>query len=76
MTAQSPTMAQPLCLRRRTLRVLCVRARLARQLCHANLSHGGYLPLIALSPHWEQAFAASIVGSGPFRIVYGCGSPL
>ena len=27
-----------------------VRARLARQLCHANLSPGGYLPLVALSP--------------------------
>ena len=32
MTAQSPTMAQPLCLRRPTLRVLCVRARLARSI--------------------------------------------
>jgi flagellar biosynthesis protein FlhA len=44
-----------------------VRARLARQLCHANLSPGGYLPLIALSPHWEQAFAESIVGTGEER---------
>jgi flagellar biosynthesis protein FlhA len=44
-----------------------VRARLARQLCHANLSPGGYLPLIALSPHWEQAFAESIVGQGEER---------
>jgi flagellar biosynthesis protein FlhA len=44
-----------------------VRARLARQLCHANLSPGGYLPLIALSPNWEQAFAESIVGSGEER---------
>ena len=44
-----------------------VRARLARQLCHANLSPGGYLPLIALSPQWEQAFAESIVGSGEER---------
>jgi flagellar biosynthesis protein FlhA len=41
-----------------------VRARLARQLCHGNLSPGGYLPLIALSPAWEQAFAESIVGQG------------
>ncbi|MBV9905730.1 MAG: flagellar biosynthesis protein FlhA [Alphaproteobacteria bacterium] len=41
-----------------------VRARLARQLCHANLGPGGYLPLIALSPAWEQAFAESIVGQG------------
>ena len=44
-----------------------VRARLARQLCHANLAPGGYLPLIALSPSWEQAFAESIVGSGEER---------
>ncbi|MBA2588935.1 MAG: flagellar biosynthesis protein FlhA [Alphaproteobacteria bacterium] len=44
-----------------------VRARLARQLCHANLSPGGYLPLVALSPTWEQAFAESIVGTGEER---------
>jgi flagellar biosynthesis protein FlhA len=44
-----------------------VRARLARQLCHANLSPGGYLPLIALSPSWEQAFAESIIGQGEER---------
>jgi flagellar biosynthesis protein FlhA len=44
-----------------------VRARLARQLCHANLSPGGYLPLIALSPNWEQAFMESIIGSGEER---------
>jgi flagellar biosynthesis protein FlhA len=44
-----------------------VRARLARQLCHANLSPGGYLPLVALSPGWEQAFAQSIVGQGEER---------
>src|ERR1700689_4369553 len=44
-----------------------VRARLARQLCHANLSAGGYLPLLALSPHWEQAFSESIVGQGEER---------
>ena len=44
-----------------------VRARLARQLCHANLSPAGYLPLVALSPNWEQAFAESIVGQGEER---------
>ena len=44
-----------------------VRARLARQLCHANLAPGGYLPLLALSPAWEQAFAESIVGTGEER---------
>jgi flagellar biosynthesis protein FlhA len=41
-----------------------VRARLARQLCHANTAPGGYLPLVALSPAWEQAFAESIIGQG------------
>jgi flagellar biosynthesis protein FlhA len=41
-----------------------VRARLARQLCHANISPGGYLPLVALSPAWEQAFNESIIGQG------------
>ena len=44
-----------------------VRARLARQLCHANLSPGGYLPLLAMSPAWEQAFSESIVGQGEER---------
>ncbi len=41
-----------------------VRMRLARQLCAANLSHNGFLPLIALSPAWELAFAEAIVGEG------------
>ncbi|MGA7673912.1 MAG: flagellar biosynthesis protein FlhA [Rhizomicrobium sp.] len=44
-----------------------VRARLARQLCHANLSPGGYLPILAMSPAWEQAFAESIIGQGEDR---------
>jgi flagellar biosynthesis protein FlhA len=44
-----------------------VRTRLARQLCHANLAPGGYLPLLALSPAWEQAFAEAIVGQGEDR---------
>ena len=37
-----------------------VRARLARQICAQNTAAGGYLPLIALSAKWEQAFAESI----------------
>ncbi|MDR3495683.1 MAG: flagellar biosynthesis protein FlhA [Ancalomicrobiaceae bacterium] len=41
-----------------------VRMRLARQLCAANLSMQGFLPLISLSPAWELAFAESIVGDG------------
>jgi len=41
-----------------------VRARLARQICAQNTTHNGYLPLIALSAKWEQAFAESLVGQG------------
>jgi len=44
-----------------------VRARLARQICAQNTSHSGYLPLIALSANWEQAFAESLVGQGEER---------
>jgi len=44
-----------------------VRARLARQLCAQHTSHAGYLPIIALTAKWEQAFAESIVGQGDER---------
>jgi len=44
-----------------------VRARLARQICAQNTSHTGYLPLIALSAKWEQAFAESLIGQGEER---------
>jgi flagellar biosynthesis protein FlhA len=44
-----------------------VRARLARQICAQNTTYNGYLPLIALSARWEQAFAESIVGTGEDR---------
>ena len=44
-----------------------VRARLARQICAQNTSANGYLPLIALSAKWEQAFAESLVGQGEER---------
>jgi flagellar biosynthesis protein FlhA len=44
-----------------------VRARLARQICAQNSSQNGYLPLIALSARWEQAFAESLVGTGEER---------
>jgi flagellar biosynthesis protein FlhA len=44
-----------------------VRARLARQICAQNTSMNGYLPLVALSAKWEQAFAESIIGQGEER---------
>jgi flagellar biosynthesis protein FlhA len=44
-----------------------VRTRLARQICAQYTTPAGYLPLIGLSPKWEQAFADSIVGQGDDR---------
>jgi flagellar biosynthesis protein FlhA len=44
-----------------------VRARISRQICAQYTSHGGYLPLIAMSAKWEQAFAESLVGQGDDR---------
>jgi len=44
-----------------------VRARLARQLSDAVSNMDGIVPLISLSPEWEQAFAESIVGQGDER---------
>jgi flagellar biosynthesis protein FlhA len=44
-----------------------VRARLARQLCHQYLSPQGILPIIALSPAWEQNFQESLTGQGEDR---------
>jgi flagellar biosynthesis protein FlhA len=47
--------------------VAVVRTRLARQISDAARSAAGYVPLIALSPEWESAFAESISGQGEDR---------
>ncbi len=44
-----------------------VRTRLSRQICAQYTTPAGYLPLIALTAKWEQAFAESIVGQGDER---------
>ena len=44
-----------------------VRTRLARQICDANINEMGFIPLVTLSPEWEQAFAESLVGDGDDR---------
>jgi flagellar biosynthesis protein FlhA len=44
-----------------------VRTRLARQICAQHTTPAGYLPLISLSPKWEQAFAESLIGQGDDR---------
>ncbi|MBT7944279.1 MAG: flagellar biosynthesis protein FlhA, partial [Alphaproteobacteria bacterium] len=40
-----------------------VRARLARQISDINANDQDFIPLITLSPQWEQAFAESLVGA-------------
>ncbi len=44
-----------------------VRARLARQICAANIGPDGNLPLLTLSPQWERDFAESMAGVGEER---------
>lgn len=41
-----------------------VRARLARQISDMNTNDQEYVPLISLTPDWEQIFAESLVGQG------------
>ena len=41
-----------------------VRARLGRQLCWQHRGDDGALPIVTLSPDWEQAFADALVGPG------------
>ena len=44
-----------------------VRGRLARQLCWQHKGEDGALPIVTLSPEWEQAFADALVGQGEER---------
>ena len=44
-----------------------VRTRLARQICAAHTGPNGYVPLVTLSPQWEQEFAESLVGDDEDR---------
>ncbi len=41
-----------------------VRSKLARQLCESNTGSSGMMPIVTLSPQWEQLFADSLIGSG------------
>jgi flagellar biosynthesis protein FlhA len=44
-----------------------VRSRLSRQLSDAAVDDNGVIPLVALSPEWEQEFADALVGQGEDR---------
>jgi len=39
-----------------------VRSRLARQICDQNTNVNGFVPLVTLSPDWEQSFTEALVG--------------
>jgi flagellar biosynthesis protein FlhA len=58
-TAEATKMTQSL-----TMITEHVRARLARQISHANTNDAGEVTIVSLSPKWEQAFAESLVGPG------------
>jgi len=44
-----------------------VRARLARQISEQNTNENGIIPLVSLSPAWEQSFAEALTGQGDER---------
>jgi len=44
-----------------------VRARLSLQICASHQAPGGYLPILSLSPAWEQEFASALIGDGDDR---------
>jgi len=39
-----------------------VRGKLARQICYMNRAPDGALPLVTMSPKWEEAFAEALIG--------------
>jgi flagellar biosynthesis protein FlhA len=41
-----------------------VRGRLARQLCWQNRGEDGALPIVTMTPEWEQAFSDALIGAG------------
>jgi flagellar biosynthesis protein FlhA len=41
-----------------------VRTRLARQISETHTGEAGHIPLVTLSPQWEQTLAEAIVGQG------------
>ena len=44
-----------------------VRARLARQISNSVTTEGGYIPILAMSPGWEQTFIEALAGTGDDR---------
>ncbi len=44
-----------------------VRTRLARQITGASTAESGFVPILTLSPDWEQAFLGALAGQGDER---------
>jgi flagellar biosynthesis protein FlhA len=44
-----------------------VRMRLGRQICAQHTMPAGHLPIITLSPSWEDSFATSLAGDGEHK---------
>ncbi len=44
-----------------------VRSRLARQISNMSTNEQGFIPLVTLSPEWEQTFAESVISTGEER---------
>ncbi|NBC34558.1 MAG: flagellar biosynthesis protein FlhA [Alphaproteobacteria bacterium] len=44
-----------------------VRGRLARQISNTYTNESGFIPLVTLSPEWEQSFNEAVVGEGEDR---------
>ena len=44
-----------------------VRMRLARQISHQTTNEEGYIPILAMSPTWEQSFVEALHGDGEDR---------
>jgi flagellar biosynthesis protein FlhA len=44
-----------------------VRTRLSRQICYSNRGPDSMLPVLSLTPQWEQAFAEALIGEGERR---------
>ncbi len=40
-----------------------VRTRLSRQICDQNTNVNGFVPLVTLSPEWEQGFNEALIGN-------------
>lgn len=46
-----------------------VRMRLARQISHMVTNDEGFIPIVAMSPMWEQTFVDSLAGDGEEKVL-------